>query len=173
MQKYDSKNGRFSPKMQRFIQEYCIDCNGSQAAIRAGYSKKTAESQGWRLLGKLGVKEEIQRRIDEKAKQSAITAEYVLSSLNEVAQRCLQKVPVMVKKNGEMVQKKDEKGNGVWHFDSAGANKALELLGKNLKLFTERFDHTSNGQTLASMLLSKEESPVKQIQEDAEDDNEE
>ena len=42
-------------KQQRFVDEYLIDLNATQAAIRAGYSEKTAEQQGYQLLQKTSV----------------------------------------------------------------------------------------------------------------------
>ena len=44
-----------TPKQERFVEEYLIDLNATQAAIRAGYSAKTAEAQGSRLLSNVNV----------------------------------------------------------------------------------------------------------------------
>ena len=51
---------KFSPKQKRFITEYPKDMNATQAAIRAGYSTKTAYSQGQRLLKKAEIKKAIE-----------------------------------------------------------------------------------------------------------------
>ena len=51
----------FTPKQQKFCEEYLIDLNATQAAIRAGYSEDTANQQGPRLLVNVGVQAEIQR----------------------------------------------------------------------------------------------------------------
>lgn len=72
--------------------------------------------------------ERISKKVEEKTE---ITAEWILSSLRDVAERCMTAVPVMEKVDGEWVE------TGEYRFDSGGANKALELLGKNKKLFNE------------------------------------
>ena len=81
---------------------------------------------------KVIIQEEIQRlkiKISEKAE---ISAEYVLNSLVSVAERCQQAEPVMIRDGRDWVE------SGEYKFDSAGANRALELLGKHLALFTEK-----------------------------------
>ncbi len=54
----------------------------------------------------------------------------------------MERVPVMVRDGKEMVQKVDDLGRDVWEFDSMGANRALELLGKNQKLWIEKHELT-------------------------------
>lgn len=51
-----------TPKQQRFVDEYMVDCNGTQAAIRAGYSKRTANEQAAQLLAKLSIRKAIEER---------------------------------------------------------------------------------------------------------------
>jgi phage terminase small subunit len=63
-----------TPKQRRFVAEYLVDLNATQAAIRCGYSKKTASAQGSRLLSKAKVAERVaagQAKITEKAGLSA------------------------------------------------------------------------------------------------------
>src|SRR5262249_53478937 len=52
-----SEKGELTPKQERFVQEYLVDLNATQAAIRAGYSKKTATEQASRLLTNVKVSE--------------------------------------------------------------------------------------------------------------------
>ncbi len=120
-----------NPKQKQFVKEYLVDSNAHGAAIRAGYSPKTAYSIGYNLLKKVEIQTELQKAIDKRSKKTEITAEYVLASLKNVAERCQQIEPVL-----------DKEGNptGEYRFEHAGANKALELLGKNLKLFTDKLD---------------------------------
>jgi len=134
-------------KQLRFIHEYMIDMNGTQAAIRAGYSKKTAKVQSSALLTIPDIRAEIRRLQDEQADKSKLSAQWVLDRLIENAERCLQHVPVTKydKESKTMKQVVDENGQGVWTYDSAGANRALELLGKHLSLFTDRFDVNVSG----------------------------
>ena len=75
------KNGRLTAKQERFCQEYVVDCNGTQAAIRAGYSEPTAQEQSSRLLSNVMVQQrvaELQKRVANKLE---ITAEKVLQEL--------------------------------------------------------------------------------------------
>lgn len=144
-------------KHKRFIAEYLIDQNGKQAAIRAGYSPKSAEVQASVLLRNPKIKAAIDKKIKKIADRSGISAEWVLKNLKEVAERCMQKVPVMRfdKVDKEYVQVEDENGQGVWQFDSSGANKALELIGKNLGMFAEKHVH-SGSITLEQLLCGGE-----------------
>lgn len=129
-----------TPKQERFCQEYLIDLNGTQAAIRAGYSPKTAGQQGERLLRNVEIAESIQKVISARSERTQITADYVLSGLQEVAERCMQRAPVMVGNGKNRHHAIDGDGRHIWEFDSSGANKAFELLGKHLALFRERFE---------------------------------
>lgn len=134
-----------TPKQERFCQEYLVDLNGTQAAIRAGYSEKTAGQQGERLLRNVEIAATIRAVMDERAERTKITSDYVLSSLQEVAERCMQRSPVMVGNGKERQQAIDEEGRHVWEFNAMGANKSLELLGKHLALFTERVELQAAG----------------------------
>lgn len=69
----------------RFGDEYLIDLNGKQAAIRAGYSPKTAEQQASRLLRKVKVQEYIAQRIKEREHRTEITQDRVLKELARIA----------------------------------------------------------------------------------------
>lgn len=131
-------------KQERFCQEYLIDCNATQAAIRAGYSEKTAGSTGSENMQKPEIRARIEELQAEQTERTEITADFVLSGLKEVALRCLQKQPVMEwdYASKSMVQAKDENGNDMWQFDSQGANRALELLGKHKSLFTDKVQQT-------------------------------
>lgn len=132
-----------NPKQVRFAKEYLVDLNATQAAIRAGYSKKTAYSAGGRLLKNVEVQKELakgKQKLDEKTE---LTAEYVRTTLMEVVGRCMQRKRVMVREGRHMVQKEDdETGEGVWEFDSAGVNRAAELLGKHLGMFVDKSEVT-------------------------------
>ena len=71
-------------KQQRFCDEYLIDLNATQAAIRAGYSKKTAYSQGQRLLKHDEAKTYIEARMAEKEKELIADQDEVLKYLTSV-----------------------------------------------------------------------------------------
>ena len=135
---------KLSPRQRIFVNEYLVTLNATQSAIKAGYSKKTAQEQGSRLLSNVIVKTAIESATKKQEKRTEISADYVLKSLKEVAERCMQRAPVMVfdPVDRKMVQEKEGDAD-VWEFDSSGANKALELLGKHLSLFTD--NHTLSG----------------------------
>ena len=67
-----------NPKQARFISEYPKDCNGTQAAIRAGYSPKTAQEQSSRLLSNVKVREAIDKALRERAERVEIDADWVV-----------------------------------------------------------------------------------------------
>lgn len=134
-----------SQKQRRFVSEYLKTSNASAAARAAGYSKKNANVVGPRLLAHVGIKDAIDKGSKVIEDKALVDAAYVLSSLKSVAERCMTAEQVMEfdSSNKTMTPKTvfDSKSGqlvGVYEFDSAGANRALELLGKHLKLFTER-----------------------------------
>lgn len=125
-----------NPKREAFAREYIIDLNGKEAAIRAGYSERTAEVQASQLLSKLKVKAFIQKLKEQAAKRNDITMDWVLQRFKEISDRCMQANAVMVSNgHGGLEQKQDDQGNGVWEFDASGANKATEMLGKHIGFF--------------------------------------
>lgn len=76
---------KLTPKQRRFIDEYLIDLNAMQAAIRAGYSEKTAYSIGLQNLKKLEIQAEIQKRRNRLQNKLEITQERVLQELAAIA----------------------------------------------------------------------------------------
>lgn len=69
---------KLTPKQERFVQEYLIDLNATQAAIRAGYSAKTAEQQGFQLLQKTSVQKAIAEGRRQREERTAVSADRVL-----------------------------------------------------------------------------------------------
>jgi phage terminase small subunit len=123
-------------KQERFCQEYVIDLNATQAAIRAGYSKKTAYSLGQRLLKKVEIIARVEELKKEIADKNKLSAEWVIEELKKVHQRCMQAEPVMKWD----YEKKQMVETGEYTFDSKGANRALELMGKHISMFTEKLE---------------------------------
>jgi phage terminase small subunit len=122
-----------TPKQKLFIKEYLVDLNATRAAISAGYSEKTAKQQGSRLLTNVDVKAELERLSTKRAEKLDISAEYVLKTIKQTIERCSQGVEVF-----------DREGNptGEWKEDSFAVLKGCELLGKHLKLFTDKVEHS-------------------------------
>ena len=75
-----------TPKQQRFVEEYLIDLNATQAAIRAGYSEKTANEIGAENLAKPSIAKAIQDALKERSERVQIDADYVLKRLVEIDQ---------------------------------------------------------------------------------------
>lgn len=125
-----------TPKQERFIQEYLIDLNGTQAAIRAGYSAKTANEQASALLAKPNIAAEVQKLMDKRSEDLGIDAKYVLQTIKNTIERCSQ---------AEQVKAADGTVSGEYKFDSAAVLKGAELLGKHLKLFTDKTEVSGSG----------------------------
>lgn len=77
----DAEGGEVTPKQEAFAREYTIDKNATQAAIRAGYSKKTAGQQGEQLLKKLEIRALIERTIAASAERIELTVASVSNKL--------------------------------------------------------------------------------------------
>ncbi|QPF33250.1 terminase small subunit [Acinetobacter lwoffii] len=75
-----------TPKQQRFVEEYLIDLNATQAAIRAGYSEKTAKEIGSENLTKPNIAKAIEEAQNKRTEQTQIDAAYVLRRLVEIDQ---------------------------------------------------------------------------------------
>lgn len=120
-------------KQKKFIEEYLVSLNATKAAIQAGYSQKTADRAGSKLLRDPLVAAEIQAAMKDREERTQITQDWVLKRLKDISDRCVQAEPVL-NAEGEPI--------GVYKFDSAGANKATELIGKHLGMFRERLELT-------------------------------
>ena len=109
-------------KQKMFCKEYLVDFNGTQAAIRAGYSKKTANEQASRLLTKVNVQTYLKQLIEKRNERANITQDDVVADIIKVKDRCMQNEAVLDKEGNE---------TGIYKFDSNGANKALDMLMKH------------------------------------------
>ena len=124
-------------KQKRFCDEYLIDLNATQAAIRAGYSEKTARKIGQENLTKPDIKKYIEERMAEKEKELIADQDEVLKYLTAVMRGKSQSEVVVVEGIGEgcsearaMQKAPDEKER----------LKAAELLGKRYGLYTDKID---------------------------------
>lgn len=112
-------------KQERFVQEYLVDLNATQAAIRAGYSAKTADRIGPELLGKTCVSEAIQKAIKKREKRTEVTQDYVIEKLKEIAEKDASDGPESDLKYSSKI-------------------KALELLGKHVGAFDGSMKNDKN-----------------------------
>lgn len=106
-------------KQKRFGDEYLIDLNATQAAVRAGYSEKTAYSAGQRLLKHVEVQEYIARRMSERAGRTEITQDMVLQELAKVGFSDLRNV---FSRNGGILDPQ------AWDDETAGAISSIEVV---------------------------------------------
>lgn len=126
----------FTPQQRRFVDEYLIDLNATQAAVRAKYSAKNAANIGYLLLRRPHIKAAIAQAMNERAARTGITADWVIDKLVQNVERAMQHEAV-----------KDREGNstGEYTYQGATANRALELLGKHIGMFTEKHEHKHTG----------------------------
>ena len=124
-------------KQKQFCNEYLIDFNGTQAAIRAGYSKNSANRIASENLSKLDIQQYLKELIESRNERVQITQDDVIRDIIEVKNRCMQKTPVMRydKDEKEYVQVTDELDRDVWQFDAGNANKALDMLAKHTGVY--------------------------------------
>jgi len=130
---------KLTPKQGCFVKEYLQDLNATQAAIRAGYSPRTAKQMGTENLAKPVLAAAIQKAMAERAKRTEIDADYVLNSIRETMERCKQAEPVRYQ-NGDpvMIDTPDGEIVPAYKFDSTAVLKGAELLGRHLAMFTDK-----------------------------------
>lgn len=125
---------KLTAKQQRFCDEYLIDLNAKQAAIRAGYSERTAKQIGRENLTKPYLKKYIQQRMKEKETSMIADQNEILEYLTSVL-RGESEAGTIVDKNGDMAASPDLPG-------VKDRLRAAELLGKRYGLFVEKVDLT-------------------------------
>lgn len=123
-------------KQKAFCREYVKCYNGTQAAIAAGYSEKTAAVQASRLLKNKEVLAAIKEHQKELIQMSCISEEKILNSLMEILDRCMSAVPVKEWDYSEHTLVE----TGEYQFDSKGALNAIKLLGQHFGMFDKKKD---------------------------------
>jgi len=120
-------------KQKRFCDEYIIDCNGTQAAIRAGYSEKTANRIAAENLSKLDIKQYIEERLEQIRSEKTADAKEVMEYLTSVMRG--EHTEQVLRLVGEGTQKIDNIA-----VSEKDRLKAAELIGKRYGLFKENVD---------------------------------
>jgi phage terminase small subunit len=139
---------KLTAKQELFCKEYLIDLNATHAAIRAGYSEKTASVIGHENLSKPYLAEYIAELKAKRNEKIEIDAAWVLKSLKKVHDRCMQE---------EAVKDRDGAPTGEYKFEHSGANKALELIGRHtdVQAYKDRTEVRNINEDLSDEELEK------------------
>ncbi len=126
-------NAKLTPKQERFISEYLVDLNATQAAIRAGYSRNSARQIGVENLSKPVIAAAVAKAKQERCEATRIDAEWVLREAVALYERCIGEVrPALHPKSRR--QMRDSDGNLLFTFQAATAARVLELIGKHTEI---------------------------------------
>jgi phage terminase small subunit len=164
-----------TPKQQRFVEEYLIDLNATQAAVRAGYSASTAMEQGYQLLQNTSVSSAITALKAERSKQTGIDAAWLLKRLADEAEADLNDIyddvgalkpihewPLIWRKGLvggiKAIEERDDTGKVVGVVREVKLSdrvKRLELIGKHVDVqaFKEQVEHSGG----MSLIVSSED----------------
>jgi phage terminase small subunit len=120
------------PWEQAFVDHYVSNVhapNGTKAVRAARPGLKRPDVMASKLLSRTDVRLAIEERMRRRRERIELDEKWVLERLRSIVERCMQAEPVL-----------DRKGDptGEYRFDSAGANRALELIGKHFAMFTDR-----------------------------------
>lgn len=147
--------GKLTKKQQLFVDEYLIDLNATQAAIRAGYSAKTADQQGSRMLTNVKVQQAVAKAMADRSKRTGVNQDRVVLELAKLA---FVKMTDIVDSHGrirntatdddlaciESVKYKSSEsdtGSSIEREVKISPKlKALELLGKHLGMWNDKLD---------------------------------
>lgn len=109
---------KLTPKQRRFVEEYLVDLNATQAAIRAGYSARSADVTGSRLLANAKISTAVQAGQAARSKRTNVSQDWIIEHLRANV---------------------DEAKSALQY---SASNKALELLGKHLGMFVDKVEHS-------------------------------
>jgi hypothetical protein len=141
-----------NPKWEKFCRNIALlNMATMMAYLDAfdGKNKSYASGKGGTLRKKIEIQNRIIQLSERAIEQDLITREWIYTQLKEVAERCMQKVPVIV--NGIKT--------GEWKFDARGANTALQLMGKDLGMFVDKL------QIVKDELYGKTDAEVREMVE--------
>lgn len=146
---------KLNDRQRRFVEEYLVDLNATQAAIRAGYSEKTARVIGAENLTKPDIAAEIKKRQKAQIRRTEITQDFVLTELMKIAMANGSDFATLGKRNRVTFVPTDElppekraavaaikKGKNGIEVKTYDKLRALELIGKHLGMFKENRQET-------------------------------
>lgn len=152
---------KLTPKQTAFVAEYLVDLNATQAAIRAGYSVKSAARIGVELLNKTQVREAIAANQAKRAQRVEITADRVVSELAKIAfadpRDLMEWGPdgVKLKDSADLTEEQaasvaevsetTTKDGGSLKLKKHDKVKALELLGRHMGMFKDKVETEVSG----------------------------
>lgn len=149
---------KLTAKQSLFVKEYLVDLNATKAAIRAGFSAKTAQEQSSRMLSNVIIQAAIQEEMNKRAEKVGITAERVLNEIAKMAFLDPRKLFDAEGKPLHITALDDDTAASIAGLDVvttgnqdvgyadvlkiklADKAKNLELLGRHLKLFTDKVE---------------------------------
>ena len=139
-----------TPRQARFVAEYLVDLNATQAAVRAGYSQKTANRIASHLLTKVDIRDAVARGATRKLAKADVKADHVLAQIRDIA---FGDVRTLFDSDGTLKplhELSDDAAALIASFEVDGSStkkvrimdrlRALELLAKNFGLLTEHID---------------------------------
>jgi phage terminase small subunit len=133
--KSQGKANELTDQHRLFALEYATDFDRARAARAAGYAESSARYTAHKLLKRPEIRALIDQAVNNAAETAGVNAVWVLRRLKETSDRCFQAEPV-----------RDAAGNetGQYKFDAAGAIRGAELIGKHLKMFTDKVEHSGS-----------------------------
>jgi len=161
-----------TPKQKRFCAEYLKDLNATQAAIRAGYSKKTAKLTGHRMITNDNLQVEIQKLMKKRAERTKITQDRVLKELaylgfsniqdyvdasakGFITFKDIEKIPEEKARAIEAIKTNYKEGR--IEFKLHSKTKTLEMIGRHLGMFTDKIEHSGkiDGKLIIEVIKTK------------------
>jgi len=148
---------KLTPKQKQFVREYLIDLNATQAAIRAGYSAKTANEQCARLLANVSIQQAVQNAQSKRAERTEITQDWVLKRLASIVEvpltelcgwnpsgitlRDSEGMPAeAIASIKKITERMGADGNSSLSVEQYDKMRALELIGRHLGMFSDKID---------------------------------
>jgi phage terminase small subunit len=163
-------DGDLTPKESRFVEEYLVDLNATQAAIRAGYSEKTARQIGYENLTKPHIIDAIAKAMAARSERTRVSQDRVITGIAELAfydiadlfdekgsLRSVHELSPMLRRAVAGIEVRElynEDGKNIGRLSKvklADRKGNLEVLGRHLKLFTDKVEHEA-GASLEQIL---------------------